>query len=187
MLLVNDIEGSIIGLWRVLEYSHVVEKKNTKGHLRRRHYWKVICTNCCNERIIEEYNLSPPAGGKCQHCMGRPKGHSGFLNLLDSYKRNSKAYNREFLLSEKEFRVLTSQRCHYCGLKPSQLRRARKNVKSRWGDYRCNGLDRIDNEVGYIKHNVVPCCLICNRAKNNLSYNSFLDYIKRLKEWRENV
>jgi len=27
------------------------------------------------------------------------------------------------------------------------------------------GLDRIDNDKGYLENNVVPCCWICNKIK----------------------
>lgn len=47
--------------------------------------------------------------------------------------------------------------CHYCDL-PFVMRRG-------------VGLDRIDNDKGYTKDNVVPCCLLCNRTRgDHLSY-----------------
>lgn len=43
-----------------------------------------------------------------------------------------------------------------------------------------NGIDRIDSEVGYTKENTVPCCKYCNTAKNTMSYNEFIEWIKRV-------
>ena len=37
-----------------------------------------------------------------------------------------------------------------------------------------------NSELGYIKSNCVPCCYICNRAKNILSREDFLNWIKRV-------
>ena len=43
-----------------------------------------------------------------------------------------------------------------------------------------NGIDRIDNNIGYTKENSVPCCEICNKAKRDMSYNDFINYLKRI-------
>lgn len=42
--------------------------------------------------------------------------------------------------------------CHYCGGKLGK---------------RCptGGLDRIDNAIGYVKGNVLPCCGVCNMTR----------------------
>lgn len=44
-----------------------------------------------------------------------------------------------------------------------------------------NGIDRKNNDLGYVASNCVPCCVICNRGKNNMSYNDFVSYISRIK------
>lgn len=36
-----------------------------------------------------------------------------------------------------------------------------------------NGVDRIDNLVGYTDGNCVPCCQSCNIAKNSFSVEEF--------------
>jgi hypothetical protein len=53
-----------------------------------------------------------------------------------------------------------------------------KSKKSHWGDYTYNGVDRIDNSIGYTKENCVPCCTICNWAKSNRGVDEFKDYIE---------
>ena len=50
------------------------------------------------------------------------------------------------------------------------------------GDFIYSGIDRKDNEIGYTLKNCVPCCIICNRAKNSLSFDEFLAWIGRLVE-----
>jgi hypothetical protein len=178
----NDIKGKLIGSWLVLEFAYQKERTDNYGKIRRRHYWCVECINCKSTRTIEEHNLTPPAGGKCQSCWGRPKGQSGFLVLLYTYRNNASKNGREFLLSEEQFRHVTSLPCHYCNGPPSKVKLSgKKDAKSHWGNYYYNGLDRINNDMGYIWSNVVPCCMICNRAKNNMSYDSFMSYINRIK------
>jgi len=29
------------------------------------------------------------------------------------------------------------------------------------------GCDRLDNDLGHLKNNVVPCCKLCNKTRNN--------------------
>ena len=131
---------------------------------------------------MQKHNMCPPAGGKCQNCWGRQQGYAGLLVLMDSYIRNAKKNNRKFDITQKEFGKLTSSKCHYCSSLPSMIKRGGKyNQKSVWGNYQYNGIDRVDNSIGYVKSNCVPCCVICNRAKNKMTYNDFMCYINRIK------
>lgn len=34
-------------------------------------------------------------------------------------------------------------------------------------------IDIIDNNKGYIVDNIIPCCIVCNRAKGNMSLEEF--------------
>jgi len=45
-----------------------------------------------------------------------------------------------------------------------------------------SGVDRVDNNQGYVLRNCVPCCKWCNLAKNNTDVHSFLHAIKRIVE-----
>jgi hypothetical protein len=51
-----------------------------------------------------------------------------------------------------------------------------------FSSYIYSGVDRINNEPFYKKNNTVPCCAICNRMKSDLSLNSFLQHINKIKE-----
>lgn len=166
-------KNDIIGTWLLLEYLY------TDKH-RARHYWKVECINCKLQKKIEESNMNPVGGkGKCQDCWGYSKGYSGFKDLLYTYKKNAVLYGREFSLTDENFKTLTSQHCHYCESPPMLIRKTK--AQSRWGDYYYNGIDRINNDFGYIEGNCVACCKICNRAKNNMTYEDFVTYINRIK------
>lgn len=58
------------------------------------------------------------------------------------------------------------------------------------GDTHLIGCDRIDNNKGHIKSNVVPCCYTCNVARgNNFSYQEMLvlgETIRKIKNARKN-
>jgi hypothetical protein len=108
-----------------------------------------------------------------------PKGEAAFNKLYYSYGKNAENRGIKFSLSKKYFRTLTKRKCKYCGVEPRQ-------VFYQWGShgittpYIYNGVDRVNNELGYIKTNVVTCCKICNQAKLNSSLEEFTDWIKRL-------
>lgn len=57
-----------------------------------------------------------------------------------------------FLLNFDEWSELVEQECAYCAgaLEPQGI-----------------GLDRLDNSLGYVLGNVVPCCAECNRIRSN--------------------
>lgn len=71
-----------------------------------------------------------------------------------------------FKLNKAIVRELTSNNCHYCGIEPFLEMKSDNNVDS----YKYNGIDRVDNTKGYIKDNVVTCCITCNKAKSTLTY-----------------
>lgn len=45
-------------------------------------------------------------------------------------------------------------------------------------------LDRIDNSIGHMKHNVNPCCLRCNYIRRNMPYEAWIRFSSTLKEVR---
>lgn len=47
-----------------------------------------------------------------------------------------------------------------------------------------NGIDRVNNNEGYTLLNSLSCCIICNRAKNSLSYGEFIEWVKCLASYR---
>jgi hypothetical protein len=174
--------GDVIGSWQLISINKIKEKIDKNGKVRRRNYWLVRCVNCKIYRVMERYNLKPPAGGRCQNCFDRPQGDAGLVQLYGNYTRNSSSRKREFKLKLDQFKLLTSGNCHYCNGPPCLILRGGRVAKSKWGDYIYNGIDRIDNSQGYINSNCVTCCKICNRAKNNLSYDVFMSYINRIKQ-----
>lgn len=88
------------------------------------------------------------------------------------YVACAKRRNIVFSLTLKEFDDLTSQKCFLCGKHSPN-----KNY---------SGIDRMNNDKGYIKSNCVPCCEICNRLKYKLSvetiYNHLGDIFYHLKK-----
>ena len=76
--------------------------------------------------------------------------------MISSYKIKDKKRDLEICDFDIDWMIdnIFNQKCVYCG------------------DTKRLGCDRINNDVGHIKTNVVPCCYECNVARgNNFSYD----------------
>jgi hypothetical protein len=98
-------------------------------------------------------------------------------------KLSAKKRGYVFDLSFDRFVELTSTPCAYCGEDPRQVRyaaagseEAREHAK-----YVYNGIDRINNNYGYIEGNCAPCCKYCNWAKMDKSLEDFIKWVNALK------
>ena len=43
-----------------------------------------------------------------------------------------------------------------------------------------NGIDRINNDIGYTIENSLTCCKICNYAKNTMSMREFIAWLEKI-------
>jgi hypothetical protein len=104
-----------------------------------------------------------------------PKGESPQNILLACYRKAAQKRQLSFSLTKEEFRELISQSCAYCGDAPKNRRYSRYSHHDDSIDY--NGIDRVDNNLGYDKSNCVPCCEICNKSKQTLTLDEFKNHI----------
>jgi hypothetical protein len=82
---------------------------------------------------------------------------------LNRYKQDAKYRGYAVTLTDEQILTMLRDSCYYCG----------------WNDD-INGIDRIDNVLGYSPDNTVPCCSTCNMAKKKMTKQEFLDWIKRM-------
>ena len=114
-------------------------------------------------------------------CIEAQDGKFLANRVLAGYKRNAKIREIEFNLTLEQFLQLAANPCSYCKSPPSN------RIENKWNpvEFIYSGIDRIDNNKGYTAENCVSCCKICNIAKNDLSYQEFRDWIKKLVEvWK---
>lgn len=87
-----------------------------------------------------------------------------------------KLHGKEFELSFEDFTRLVNSNCHYCGTPPCNLRTTKNKKISK-----CfNGIDRVDNLIGYKLTNCVPCCSICNYMKRGVKEKDFYSQIGKI-------
>lgn len=143
---------------------------------------KRLCMCQCDCGKVVEIRIESVVssrGAKSCGCARRNKGNSALSRTYGRYKNGAKQRGYDFLLGRIEFEQLLSDNCHYCGIKPSTV--AEYNGHT----FIYNGIDRVNNDEGYISDNVVTCCITCNRAKHDLSYNTFVEWIERLSQWQK--
>lgn len=188
-----DITGRRYGRLVVLEY---VGTKRNMGRI-----WRCLC-DCGQETLVSRGHLHDTDQNVSKSvrscgCLAteirkqrghalkpsRPSGEASLRSFYGLYRRNAQIRNLDFDLSEDDFRRLTSQCCYYCGALPSK--EVGRNAYN--GKYVCNGIDRIDNTLGYTLDNVRPCCTFCNYLKGVLSESDFLGIAKHMSKIADNL
>lgn len=145
--------------------------------------WLCLC-DCGKTKTIRGNSLRAGRTRSCGCLMGHPgcpahnrlpKGESAFNNLYANMKLRAERDDRIWDLTKDQVRMLITLPCHYCGREPSQIWGRGKNVYS---TILYNGLDRVDNRLGYDIKNVVACCGSCNYMKGELNQEEFKDLIR---------
>jgi hypothetical protein len=114
-----------------------------------------LASSClsCHRAQVNRYNQSD-AG----HAASRTP-----RRIFGRYVQHAKLRGIVFALSFSEFMKLWQVPCSYCKSSISTV-----------------GVDRVDNNSGYIMGNVVPCCTICNRMKLTSSKDDFIEQCRRV-------
>lgn len=134
--------------------------------------WICIC-DCGKEMKVRGSELRK---GNVKSCGCKKKLAEGVAALNSLYTRYKiSAEKRGFILSLSldEFKVITSSKCRYCGKDPEQSISGKSNRLFN-GDYLYNGIDRLDNKIGYVIGNCVACCWVCNKMKGILGEKEFV-------------
>jgi ribosomal protein L34E len=99
-------------------------------------------------------------------------------NYRKEFKENLERYYADYQTSARKrgilfdlefdtFCEITSKPCEYC------------NVVS---DDEVNGIDRVDNNIGYVVENAVACCGMCNKMKSDYTFDEFKKHICRIHD-----
>jgi len=116
------------------------------------------CTVCLEKQAVQDKKRE-------DRVRNYKKEH---LYNLENYYKNyiEKARIREkgdFELNFETFTEIVTGECHYCKFK---------------NDSETNGIDRINNDIGYIKENCVTACWKCNRMKHFYHPRFFIEKCK---------
>lgn len=103
-------------------------------------------------------------------------------DIYRNYKSSATRRKYDFNLDLFEFKNLIESPCYYCKEEGS-MEPYGFHKESR---YRYNGIDRVDNKIGYTIENVVPCCKTCNNSKSTMNKFDFRNWIIKVYENLEN-
>lgn len=124
---------------------------------------------------LEKISVNFSTGSVCGR-SSPPKENPYFISLVNiiksRYKIRSRERKIEFLLSTDQFIDIIFRPCFYCGTTDSNVQ---KHPNSHYIKYM--GIDRQDNNNGYVPGNVVPCCKVCNRMKTVQSTEDFINRV----------
>ena len=86
-------------------------------------------------------------------------------SYIREYHNNAVKRGLEYSLTPEEFISLVEKPCHYCNY---------------FKEGEVNGIDRVNNDKGYFKDNVVPCCELCNKIKTVFEVDLFLNICEKI-------
>jgi 5-methylcytosine-specific restriction endonuclease McrA len=102
-----------------------------------------------------------------------------FNTVFNAYKQRARKKKIVFDLSKEDFEIVIKANCTYCGVEPENYIEPRGKFIKR-DKYYYNGIDRLDNSIGYTYENCVPCCEKCNKAKRDMPKTEFLEWMVRM-------
>ena len=126
---------------------------------------KQLCVNCGKDyeqfktryykpsKICKEcnsYNVLQDAKRKDRVRNYRDERFRNIQQFYKDYVSSSTKRNLTISLEFNDFKTMVLSPCYYC-----------KYFK----EEEVNGIDRLNNTIGYIKYNCVPCCTTCNMMK----------------------
>jgi hypothetical protein len=156
----------------------VLEQAPNRGSKR---YWLCKC-DCGKEHTAAGFMLKRDSTRSCgcykveMHSL--PGSEGSFNSFHSEYISNAKRRNYVFSLTKEQFRKIADSNCSYCGAEPKPY--YSKNRANEVTPYLCNGVDRIDNSIGYAKGNCTSCCSLCNLMKRGLPVEDFKKHVQKI-------
>jgi len=143
-------------------YSRKAHKKPARKNYEKQ--WRLENPNKCKQYRKTSYLRNDGAGYQRNWRKVKPNG------AYCSYKINAKKMKRSFTISLEYFSKFWQKPCFYCG-----------------GKIKTIGLDRVNNNLGYIKGNLRSCCHFCNSMKSKHTEREFYNHILKIVKQRKLV
>lgn len=87
------------------------------------------------------------------------------MSHFREYNMSAAKRNLQFELDFDTFTEMVNKPCYYCNT---------------YNESEVVGIDRIDSFKGYVKGNVLPCCMTCNFMKQQLTMKEFSTHIEKI-------
>jgi hypothetical protein len=156
----RDLTGHKFNELTAIKYNSSDKKGNAK--------WLCLCS-CGKETVTKAESLISGEAGSCGHNsrgLGSPiKKNTNIRKRYSTTRSRAKYCGRDFYITFEQFKDLDEQPCKYCNTH---------------GSLRGGGIDRVDSSIGYTPENSVPCCRVCNAAKNAYTEDEFLSHAQKI-------
>src|SRR5579859_425563 len=170
------IPGTKVGRLQILS---ILETRNKHGKLLAN------CLCDCGNIIISTINN---IGNKTTSCgcykvekIIQRFGKSGHYNISAKVLSDVKRFNRDTDLTIDDISDLIFSDCFYCKKSLQEVGLINYTRNSSKQAIKRIGIDRVDNNLGYYKYNVVSSCKMCNYIKNSFSIDYILTYFPIIK------
>jgi len=138
-----------------------------------------VCRLCGGDpKPKSEFYIVRVKGGKeyarteCRECTDRTTRayhrNNRDRHILNNSRRADRTLGLQGDLTREKILEMIASPCHYCGDKNNRM-----------------GVDRVENSIGHMLTNCVPCCIRCNMLKRNMPTEAWLFIAPRIKEARE--
>ena len=162
--------------------------------LNNRMSWLCKC-NCGNIKVINASKLKSGHTKSCG-CLNDEKRSIKAAKMIAKTKKYhpsirtarriwKKRYS-DGTITFEQFLELSQKNCYYCNVEPNNIqnsaledKKSSKYAKEN-GNFKYNGLDRIDNNKGHDYDNCVSCCKHCNYSKRDRSLDDFKEWVKKI-------
>lgn len=174
-------------------YNRLVAIKKLENNKHNQIVWLFKCD--CGNEIETEKNVVIRNITKSCGCYQKDKireigyknqkefGLSAYNQLFGSYKKSAKNRNYCFELNNEQFERLIKDNCYYCGEIPKQIKKSPTSTHT----YVYNGIDRINNDIGYVLENCITSCGKCNKMKSIYTQEDFLNHIEKIYKNVKNI
>ena len=167
----KDWTGTRVGKLTITTRGDFHVTKN--GRTTKDRVWNALC-DCGNHTTIKTSQITGTARTKrsCGCLMGKYDRGVTYAQkrLNDRWKelrQNAKRRGYIVDINKATATDLFQMPCHYCG--------------APYVEERPHGIDRAANSQGYFYGNCLPCCSICNHAKETLTGEEFFAWIERVR------
>lgn len=137
-----------------------------------RYYRRFLCRICevkYRKKYPHKTRNSPPRKEEkaLREAFRRASKENRAKYILKDSRTSDKKYKRENDLDVEYIKLQLEFDCSYCGRSDQKMT-----------------LDRIDNLLGHVKSNLIPCCIDCNYFRRDMPHEAWTLFVPAMKEAR---
>jgi hypothetical protein len=168
-------------------YCEIIQEKGFNGVDRKNQkegYISENCVSCCRVCNFIKGSLDNITFiQRVEHILTTQKRVCGNLYpdifpdhiscTYNNYKIRAEKLGYDFQMTHEEYDSLIIRNCYICD-KPAS-------------NTHTNGIDRFDNNIGYVSENIRPCCFECNVMKLDLLFDDFINKLTIIHSCNKNT